>query len=139
MSGQVSRANKQYDRALRNRAAAAMKLSWTPHLRRVRRRESATRPWFSCPAEHAAEDRVDVGEMKVQVEIDGKFPLAQMLADVLVGFEQGEEIAAIAPHFHGIALHQAIGVLARHALLRQRQQHALRMDQAAEQVEVLFH
>ena len=40
---------------------------------------------------------------------------------------------------HGVALHQAVGVLARDALLRERDQDALRVDQAAEPVEVAPH
>ena len=40
---------------------------------------------------------------------------------------------------HRVALDERVGVLARDALLRQRQQHPLRMDEAAEAVEVLLH
>src|ERR1700730_14602599 len=90
-------------------------------------------------AEHAAEDGVDVREMKIQVEMGCELFFAQIFAHVLVGLEQGEEFAASLPRFHGIALHQAIGVLARHALLCQRQKNALGMDQSAKKVEILFH
>src|SRR5579872_6935055 len=93
----------------------------------------------SGAAEHPAEDRIHMGEMEIQVEILRQFLLAQVLADVLVGLEQFEEIAFAFPDLHRVALHEAIGVFARDALLRQRQQDALGMNQAAETVEVLHH
>ena len=62
-----------------------------------------------------------------------------MFAHVLVGLEQREEIAAGLPHFHGVALHQPIGVLTGDAFLGERQQHPLGMNEAAETVEILAH
>ena len=43
------------------------------------------------------------------------------------------------PHLHRVALDQRIAVLAAEAGLGQREQHALRMDEAAHAVEVLLH
>ena len=63
----------------------------------------------------------------------------ELCAHLGIGLEQGEEIALALPDLHGVLLHQLVGVLARHALLRQRDQHALRMHQPAEPVEVLAH
>ena len=91
------------------------------------------------PPEHPRENRIDVLEVIAEVEQRLEFGGAQRLGDVLVGLQQRQELALAAPHRHGVALHQRIGVLARNALLRQRQQHALRMDEAAEPVEVLAH
>ena len=65
--------------------------------------------------------------------------LAQVLAHVLVGLEQPSRKSLAAPDLHGVALHQPIGVLARDALLRERDQHALRMHEPAQPVEVLAH
>jgi len=39
-------------------------------------------------AEHALEDRVDLGKMKIEVEIGGKLGVAQMLTHLGVGLEQ---------------------------------------------------
>src|SRR5208282_6330050 len=88
---------------------------------------------------NAAEDRVDLGEMKVEVEIGGKLCFAQIFAHFRIGLEQRQEIALAAPGFHGVALDQAIGVFAPKSLLREREQDALGMNQTAEAVEVFPH
>src|SRR5579872_1686738 len=66
---------------------------------------------------HAAENRVDVGEVKVEVEIGLQIRCRKVLADLLVRRKEREEIAFTGPRLHRVALHKAIGVLARHALL----------------------
>src|SRR3954453_17651056 len=75
--------------------------------------------------EHALEDRVDVLEVEAEVEVLLDLGIAEMFGHVLVGLEQREEIAFAAPDRHRVALNQPVGVLARGALLRQRQHHAL--------------
>src|SRR5208282_938283 len=93
----------------------------------------------SRAAEHAAEDLVNLREMKIQVEVGGELGVAEMLANVGVSLEQRQEIAFAAPGFHGVTLNQAIGVLARDSLLRQRKQNALGVNEAAEAVEIFLH
>src|SRR4029077_17741676 len=90
-------------------------------------------------AKNTAKNCVDMREMKLEIELIYKLGLAQMLPNVLVGFEQGEKVAIAGPCFHRVALNQTIGVLAAHAFLRQRQQYALRMNEPAQPVEVLLH
>src|SRR5579862_7672560 len=82
-------------------------------------------------AKNAAEDGVDLRHVEIQIETGFQLGFAQVLVYIRVGLEQREKIAAADPDFHGIALDQAIGILARDAFLRQRQQHPLRMDEAA--------
>ena len=62
-----------------------------------------------------------------------------MLLYVGVVLQQRQEIAFAAPDRHRVALHLSVGVLAAGALLRQRHQHPLRVDEAAEAIEVLLH
>src|SRR3954452_23819039 len=66
-------------------------------------------------AEHALEDGVDVPEVMVEVEISLELGLAEMLAHVLVGREERQEVAFALPHLHGVALDDGIRVLARDA------------------------
>src|SRR5215469_13208276 len=95
--------------------------------------------WSGSPAKHALEDRVDLLEMISEVEVGFKLLLTQMFAHVLVGREQRQKVAIAGPDLHGIALHQPVGLLARDALLGQRQQHALRMHEPTEAVEIPLH
>ena len=76
-----------------------------------------------------------VAEVEVLLELGG----AQTFAHIGVSHEQGEEIAFALPCPHGVALNQRVGLLARDAFLRERDEHALRMDQAAEPLQVLRH
>src|SRR6187401_1138063 len=80
-------------------------------------------------AEHALEDRVDVLGVVAHVEQRHELVVRQELPDLLVGAAQRQERGIAAPRLHGIALDGGVGVLATHALLGQRQQHALREDQ----------
>ena len=75
----------------------------------------------------------------VEVEIGLELRLAEMLAHVLVGREERQEFAFALPHLHGVALDDGIRLLARDALLRQRDHHPLGMHQPAEQIEILLH
>src|SRR4051795_7120942 len=93
----------------------------------------------SALAEHALEDRVDVLEMIAEVELLLDLGVGEILLHFSVVLQELEEVAFAAPDRHGVALHELVGVLAACALLRQRQQHALRMHEAAEAVEVLLH
>src|SRR5262249_9699120 len=90
-------------------------------------------------AEHPLENRIDVLEMITEVEVFLKLRGAQMPAHVVVGHEQGEEIAFALPCPHGVALYHRIGGLARNAFLRECDERTLRMDQAAEPLHVLQH
>src|SRR6184192_3955965 len=76
-------------------------------------------------AKHALEDRIDMLGVIAKVEEFGELGLRQFRRDILVGLEKFQEIAFAAPDRHGIALDRGIGFFARHALLRQRQHHAL--------------
>ena len=89
-------------------------------------------------AEDALENRVDVRGVIVEVEHGFELGGRHLGRHVLVGLELGEEVLALFPRLHGVALDERIGVLAADAGLRQRQQHALGIVQAAELVEVLF-
>ena len=79
--------------------------------------------------------------LQVIAEVEQRLELlrAQDLGDVLVGLEQRQELALAAPDPHRVALDDRVGVVTRNPLLGQRQQDALRMDEAAEPVEVLPH
>src|SRR6266849_3114629 len=93
----------------------------------------------SAFAEHALEDGVDVLEVIAEVELLGYLGLAEIFPHLSVFLQQRLEVAFAAPHRHGVALHELVGVLAASAFLRQRDQQALRMNEAAETVEVLLH
>src|SRR5436309_11349868 len=93
----------------------------------------------SALAEHAFEDGVDVLEMMAEVELLGYLGAAEIFLHLGVLFQQRLEVAFAAPYRHGVALHELVGVLAATAFLRQRDQQALRMNEAAEAVEVLLH
>ena len=93
----------------------------------------------TSPAEDAAEDRVDVGEVVVEVEQGLELRGLERLGDVGIGLQERQELALAFPYRHGVALHEAVGVLARDALLGEGEQHALGVDEAAEAVEVPAH
>ncbi len=90
-------------------------------------------------AEDALEDRVDVGGVVAEVEKGGEFRGREGFRHVRVGLQELQEIATLAPHAHGIALHEAIAVLARDALVGERDQHALGVHEAAEAIEIGLH
>src|SRR5438105_13850949 len=90
-------------------------------------------------AEHALKDRVDMAEVMAEIEILFDLGSAQMLSHVLVVLEQGQKIAAAAPHLHGVALDQPVSLLARDASLRERDQDSLRVHESAEPVEIFGH
>lgn len=90
-------------------------------------------------AEHAGENRIDVAGVVAEVEQGRDLRRRQVLADLGIGVQQVEELAAAVPCLHGVALHRAIGVLAAGALLGQGQQHALRVDDAAARLQVGAH
>src|ERR1700681_1954048 len=85
----------------------------------------------SAFAEHALEDRIDVLEVIAEVELAGYFGVAEILLHSGVLLQQRLEVASAAPHRHGVAWHEPVGVLAAGALLRQRHQMPLRVDEAA--------
>src|SRR5258708_38387975 len=93
----------------------------------------------SAFAEHALEDRIDVFEVIAKVELFGYLGVAEILLHLSVLFQQRLEVAFAAPYRHSVALHQLVGVLAAGAFLCQRNQQALRMNEASEAVEVLLH
>src|SRR5260370_41515798 len=93
----------------------------------------------SAFAERAFEDGIDVLEVIAEIELLGYLGVAEILLHLGVLFQQRLEIAFAAPYRHGVALHELVGVLAAGAFLRQRDQQSLRMDEAAEAVEVLLH
>src|SRR5258707_15855384 len=74
-----------------------------------------------------------------EVELLGYLGVAEILPYFSVLFQQRLEVAFAAPHRHGVALHELVGVLAAGAFLGQGDQKALRMNEAAEAVEVLLH
>src|SRR5262249_14545994 len=100
-------------------------------------------PWRLAPSatttsshgsEYARKDRIDVLEVIVEVEqrleLDGR----EHLGHLRIGLQQRQEIALALPDRHGFLLHQTVGVLARHALLRKSNQHALRMHETTQPV-----
>src|SRR5438445_11168171 len=89
----------------------------------------------SALPEHALEDRVDMLEVVAEVELLLDLGVGEIFLHFSVLLQELEEVAFAAPDWHGVALHELVGVLAVRALLRQRQQHALRMHEAAETVE----
>src|SRR5258705_13204799 len=93
----------------------------------------------SAFAEHTFEDGIDVLEVIAEVELLGYLGVAEILLHLNVLFQQRLKIAFAAPYRHRVALHQLVGVLSAGAFLRQRDQQALRMNEAAETVEVLLH
>src|SRR5260370_12752963 len=93
----------------------------------------------SVLAEYALEDGVDVLEVIAEVELLGYLGVAEILLHLSVLFQQRLEVAFAAPHRHGVALHEFVGVLAAGAFLRQRHQKPLRMNQPAEAVEIFLH
>ena len=90
-------------------------------------------------AEDPVKDRADVLEVIGEVEIRFEFGLAEVIRHVLVSLQEREEIAFAPPHPHGVTLDELVRVFTWRAFLGQRKQHALRMDEAAKQVEILPH
>ena len=70
-------------------------------------------PAYCClRLEHPREDVVHVLGVVAKVEQRLQLARRQSLRHVRIGLQQGEEIAALPPHRHGVALDQAVGVLA---------------------------
>ena len=90
-------------------------------------------------AEDARENRFDMFRMIGAVEERVDFLRRKLRCDVCVIFEIVDEKPFAAPGRHRVALDKRISLLARGALLRQRKQHPLRMDKAAEAVKILAH
>ena len=65
--------------------------------------------------------------------------LREHARDVGIGLEKGLEIALLGERQHGVALHPFVGLLARHAFLRQFEQHGAREHDAARSIEILVH
>src|SRR5262249_24198542 len=79
-----------------------------------KRRERFTQPSLvAVLPKYAGEDRVDVLEVGVKVELRLEFVRAQRLGDLRVGLEEAQEIPLATPHLHGAGLNDPIGVLAR--------------------------
>src|SRR5260370_20645750 len=93
----------------------------------------------SASAEPALEDCINVLEMIAQVELLGYLAIGEIFLHLGVFFQKLLEIAFATPHRHRVALHELVGVLAAGALLRQRNQKPLRMNEAAEPVEIFQH
>ncbi len=93
-------------------------------------------PFLSRRAEHARKNIIDMFEMIAEVEEFFERGIAQNFLDLGVLFQQRQKLAFAAPDRHRIALDERIGILSAHALLRQGEQHALRMDEAAERIEI---
>src|SRR5204863_6335868 len=94
---------------------------------------------LTSTAEHPREDRVDVLGVMGEVELGLEFGFAELIGNLRIRFEQSEEVALAAPHWHGIALHRRVGILAAHSPLGQGEHHPLRMNEAAEPVEIALH
>src|ERR1700734_546689 len=77
----------------------------------------------SLSGEHPLENRVNLLQVIAEVEQRLELLRAKNLGDGLVGFQKLQELAFAAPGAHRVCLDDRIGVLARDALLRQRQQH----------------
>src|SRR5690348_15681446 len=82
-------------------------------------------------AEHAREDGVDVLRMKGVVEERRERRRREISRDLGIGLQEIEEARLSFPDRHRVPLHRAIGVLAAHPGLRQREEHALRMNEPA--------
>src|SRR5580698_6361638 len=83
-------------------------------------------------AEHPGEDRIHLREVPGRVEQLGTLGGRERGGDLRIGIEEVDKRARAAPDFHRVALHGGVGVLTRQPLLGQRQQHPLRVHQAAE-------
>src|SRR5580698_6712453 len=102
----VSRANEQ------SCGCATKPLRACSENQRIKRLEALSTSLFSGVAEDAAENRIDLRQVIIEVEFLAELFFAQVFAYVLVGFKKGEEVAFAFPHFHRIALDQPIGVFA---------------------------
>src|ERR1700719_3700266 len=89
--------------------------------------------------EHPPENRIDVLEVIGEVELLLDLGVGEIFLHIRVLFQKRLEVAFAAPHRHRVALHELVGVLAARALLRQRDQEPLRMNEAAEAVEIFLH
>src|SRR4051812_10390324 len=94
---------------------------------------------WSGLSEHALEDRVDVFEVIAEVELLVDLGIGEVFLHLGVLLQERIEVAFAAPDRHRVALDQLVGIFAARALLRQRDQGALGVDQAAEPVEALLH
>src|SRR3954452_7500300 len=90
-------------------------------------------------AEYAREDGVDVLEMIGEVELFRDLTIGQIILYLSILLQKSLEVAFAAPHRHSVALHELVGVLAARTFLRQRDQQALRVNEAAEAVQILLH
>jgi len=59
-------------------------------------------------------------EVIIEIEVRFDFGRLEPCPHLGIGLEQGQEVAFAFPDLHRVLLHQAVGVFARHALLRQR-------------------
>ena len=66
-----------------------------------------------------------------KVEQSGDLGIRHRRGDFWIGLQFTKEISTFLPDLHGVALHQAIRILAADALLGQGQQDLLGMDQPA--------
>src|SRR5205085_3616859 len=90
-------------------------------------------------AEHAREDLSDVAH----VEVERADPLDLFARETRrdVGVREGvsAEVAALVPRLHRAALHPLVGLLARDARAREREQELAAEDEAARRVQILEH
>src|SRR5688572_18501206 len=117
-----------------DRPTLALPLSPTASLTTDSKRVSAVKL-----AEHACEDRVDFLEMVLEIEQPIELRRAEPARNFGIGFEQILEPPFAAPRAHGARLHETIGILARDALLREREQHATAVNQTARMIEIGAH
>jgi len=95
-----------------------------------------------CPsgcAERARKNRIDVPRVIGFIEQRLDLVRAEPRRDPGVSLEIVDKPTFAAPGGHRAALDEGIGVLARDALLGQGEQNALRMNEAAEAVEIFAH
>ncbi len=90
-------------------------------------------------AEDPLEDSVYVAQVRMHVEQRLKFGRRKCRAYLGVRLQKLQERTLAAEGAHGTLLHEAIGVLAGEAFLRERQQHLLGVNQAAAAFQILQH
>src|SRR5688500_5460940 len=89
--------------------------------------------------EDSGKDRVHMLGVIAEIEALLDLRRLQLRRHLGVGLELGQKVLAVQPHLHRVALDKLVGLLAADAGLRERQQHALGMDQAAIGLQILRH
>src|SRR5688572_12694097 len=105
----------------------------------ARHQANASSMVIGALSEDSGKDRVHMLGVIGEIEALLDLRRLQLRRHLGVGFQLGQEVLALQPYFHRVALDQLVGLLAADARLGQRQQHALGMDQAAIGLEILRH